>query len=97
MLRNYELIQDKEQVCISTKSILSAWRIKILLRFKYRFSRSGESVGFISDDKILKGFVRNDILIECGIDSFDGIYWLATNPKSRKFLSEFYNAHCSGS
>ena len=97
MLRNYELIKDEEQVCITTGSILSAWRIKILLRFKYGFSRSGESVGILSDDRILKNFVRNDILIECGIDPFDGIYWLATNPKSRKFLSEFYNAHCSGS
>ncbi len=80
---------------ITTKSRFRAWRVTLLLMFRYGFRRRGVWILPLGGEGISPSFHRGELEISAGYDNWSGYDWGAENAASDTFLRTFYRDHCS--
>ena len=80
------------RVTIESESFWIAWKVRILLMFKYKFKRKGKFISFV-DQSIFFDYVKADLKIISGWDSWFSYYWSADNELTDKFVMQFYDKH----
>ena len=90
------LILDKAangHVWLHTESRRKAWKVSILLMFRYGFWRWGVWIPGVTDEAIYPDFRRGALRIHSGWDNWVGHDFLAANKQSDVFLTSFARRH----
>ena len=80
------------RVTLETESFWMAWKVGLLLMFKYRLKRKGRCIPF-AGESIFLDYANDPIKINSGWDSWFAYYWSADNPATDEFLTKFFRKH----